>query len=40
MKLDVRVDMPDSLDLSLLKGSGVQTGEELLPSEGNVNVFA
>ncbi|KAF6209165.1 hypothetical protein GE061_014910 [Apolygus lucorum] len=31
MKLDVSVDMPETLDLSSLKGTGLQPGEELLP---------
>ncbi|KAL1516576.1 hypothetical protein ABEB36_000474 [Hypothenemus hampei] len=31
IKLDVSIDMPDTLDISLLRGSGLQPGEELLP---------
>ncbi|XP_055373009.1 ubiquitin carboxyl-terminal hydrolase 5 [Condylostylus longicornis] len=31
MKLDVSIDIPDILDLSSLKSSGLQPGEELLP---------
>lgn len=31
MKLDVCVDMPDVVDLAILRGYGVQPGEELLP---------
>lgn len=31
IKLDVSVDMPDILDLSSLRGTGLQPGEELLP---------
>ncbi|XP_066585269.1 ubiquitin carboxyl-terminal hydrolase 5 [Prorops nasuta] len=31
IKLDVAVEMPDTLDLSLLRGSGLRTDEELLP---------
>ncbi|XP_072564675.1 ubiquitin carboxyl-terminal hydrolase 5-like [Paramormyrops kingsleyae] len=30
-KLDVSIDMPDTLDLSALRGTGQQPGEELLP---------
>lgn len=30
-KLDVEVEMPDTIDLSALRGSGLQDGEELLP---------
>ncbi|XP_065200121.1 ubiquitin carboxyl-terminal hydrolase 5 isoform X1 [Planococcus citri] len=33
VKLDVSVEVPDILDLSALKGLGLQPGEELLPSE-------
>jgi len=32
-KLDCEVDMPDKLDLSSLRGSGIQTGEVELPEE-------
>lgn len=31
MKLDVAVEIPDELDLSSLKGAGLQPNEELLP---------
>lgn len=31
IKLDVAVEMPDTLDLSSLRGSGLQSDEELLP---------
>lgn len=31
IKLDVAVEMPDMLDLSSLRGNGLQDGEELLP---------
>ncbi|XP_014477769.1 PREDICTED: ubiquitin carboxyl-terminal hydrolase 5 [Dinoponera quadriceps] len=31
IKLDVAVEMPDTLDLSFLRGTGLQSGEELLP---------
>ncbi|XP_029173913.1 ubiquitin carboxyl-terminal hydrolase 5 isoform X2 [Nylanderia fulva] len=31
IKLDVAVEMPDTVDLSFLRGSGLQPGEELLP---------
>lgn len=31
IKLDVAVEMPDTLDLSFLRGTGLQPGEELLP---------
>lgn len=31
VKLDVSVDMPDELDLSMLRGKGLQPGEEALP---------
>lgn len=31
IKLDVAVEMPDILDLSTLRGSGLQPTEELLP---------
>lgn len=31
MKLDVAVEIPDELDLSSLKGVGLQPNEELLP---------
>lgn len=31
IKLDVAVEMPDSVDLNFLRGSGLQPGEELLP---------
>lgn len=34
VKLDVSVEVPDILDLSALKGHGLQTNEELLPNEG------
>lgn len=30
-KLDVKIDMPDTIDISALRGSGLQPGEELLP---------
>jgi len=30
-KLDVLVDVPDEIDLELLRAKGVQAGEELLP---------
>ena len=32
-KLDVSLDMPDTLDLSHLRGSGKQAGEQELPEE-------
>lgn len=32
-KLDVSVDVPDELDLSALRGMGIQPGEEELPTE-------
>lgn len=31
IKLDVAVEMPDTVDLSFLRGNGLQPGEELLP---------
>ena len=31
MKYDISIDMPEILDLSVLKGFGLQPGEELLP---------
>lgn len=31
IKLDVSVEMPDTLDLSALRGKGLQPGEEALP---------
>ena len=31
--LDVEVDVPDALDLSSLRGTGIQPGEEELPDE-------
>lgn len=31
MKYDISIDMPEILDLSVLKGFGPQQGEELLP---------
>ncbi|XP_066148328.1 ubiquitin carboxyl-terminal hydrolase 5 [Euwallacea fornicatus] len=31
IKLDVLVEMPDVIDISVLRGSGLQQGEELLP---------
>ncbi|CAL1686614.1 unnamed protein product [Lasius platythorax] len=31
IKLDVAVEMPDTVDLNFLRGSGLQPGEELLP---------
>lgn len=31
IKLDVSVEMPDLLDISILRGSGLQPDEELLP---------
>lgn len=31
IKLDVAVEMPDELDLNFLRGSGLKSGEELLP---------
>ena len=31
VKLDVSVEVPDELDLSSLKGKGLQPNEELLP---------
>lgn len=31
IKLDVSIDMPDTVDLSILRGNGLQPGEELLP---------
>lgn len=31
IKLDVSVDMPEELDISHLRGNGVQEGEILLP---------
>ena len=31
--LDVEVDVPDALDLSSLRGKGIQPGEEELPDE-------
>ena len=31
--LDVEVDVPDALDLSSLRGRGIQPGEEELPDE-------
>lgn len=31
MKLDVAVEIPDELDLSSLRGVGLQPNEELLP---------
>lgn len=34
MKLDVCVNMPDVVDLAILRGYGVQPGEELLPVDG------
>jgi len=33
VKLDVEVDMPDQLDLSSLKGKGLQEGEVILPED-------
>lgn len=39
-KLDVSVEIPDLLDLSALKGKGVQSDEELLPVEGSSNLFS
>lgn len=30
-KLDVEVEMPDTIDLTPLRGSGPQPGEEMLP---------
>ena len=35
LKYDVSVDMPQELDLSVLKGSGLQPGEEQLPEEAS-----
>uniref|UniRef100_T1J4C8 Ubiquitin carboxyl-terminal hydrolase n=1 Tax=Strigamia maritima TaxID=126957 RepID=T1J4C8_STRMM len=32
-KLDVSIDVPDELDLLLLKGHGIQAGEELMPED-------
>ncbi|EZA52425.1 ubiquitin carboxyl-terminal hydrolase 5 [Ooceraea biroi] len=34
IKLDVAVEMPDVLDLSSMRGNGLQPGEELLPDGG------
>lgn len=34
-KLDVSVDMPHEIDLSLLKASGIQPGEVELPDESS-----
>jgi len=34
IKLDVAVEMPDTLDLSSMRGSGLQPNEELLPDGG------
>lgn len=31
IKLDVAVEMPDTVDLNFLRGDGLQDGEELLP---------
>jgi len=31
IKLDVSIEMPDVIDISMLRGSGLQPGEELLP---------
>lgn len=31
IKLDVSVEMPDMLDISILRGAGPQPDEELLP---------
>ncbi|XP_012057179.1 PREDICTED: ubiquitin carboxyl-terminal hydrolase 5 [Atta cephalotes] len=31
IKLDVAIEMPDTIDLSFLRGKGLQSGEELLP---------
>jgi ubiquitin carboxyl-terminal hydrolase 5/13 len=37
-KLDVSIDVPDELDLSYLRGSGLQPGEELMSEESSVQV--
>jgi len=34
IKLDVAVEMPDTLDLSSMRGGGLQPNEELLPDGG------
>lgn len=31
IKLDVAVEMPDTVDLKFLRGTGLRTGEKLLP---------
>lgn len=38
IKLDVAVDMPDILDLNLLRGNGIQKNEELLPETDTPNI--
>lgn len=40
MKLDVCVDMPDVVDLAILRGYGVQPGEELLPVDGTFHYYS
>ena len=35
--MDVSIDVPDLLDLSFLKGRGIQPGEVLLPKEGKLS---
>lgn len=38
IKLDVAVEMPDMLDLSSLRGNGLQPGEELLPETAGTDL--
>lgn len=38
IKLDVAVEMPDMLDLSCLRGNGLQPNEELLPETASTDV--